>query len=134
MQAHILEVFILAKIVFYPNNKFPFMLPSHNCIIITMFSFQGASSSKLTAHVPHSSRQLSFRAECSDASGFSSQIKTRFAGLLICFGVTYSESLKRLNETTESFRPLLLQSISFVVEISGIEPLTSCLQGRRSPS
>ena len=23
-------------------NKFPFMLPSHNCIIITMFSFQGA--------------------------------------------------------------------------------------------
>ena len=27
-----------------------------------------------------------------------------------------------------------LQSISFMVEISGIEPLTSCLQGRRSPS
>ena len=25
------------------KNKFPFMLPSHNCIIITMFSFQGAS-------------------------------------------------------------------------------------------
>ena len=40
------EVYI-AKIVFLPNflnNKFPFMLPSHNCIIIiTMFSFQGAS-------------------------------------------------------------------------------------------
>ena len=34
------------------------MLPSHNCIIITMFSLQGASSSKLTAHVPHSSRHL----------------------------------------------------------------------------
>ena len=36
--------FIFAKIVFYPIwlNKFPFMLPSHNCIIITMFSFQGA--------------------------------------------------------------------------------------------
>ena len=29
---------------------------------------------------------------------------------------------------------LELQSISCLVEISGIEPLTSCLQGRRSPS
>ena len=39
--------FIFAKIVFYPIwlNKFPFMLPSHNCIIITMFSFQGAFES-----------------------------------------------------------------------------------------
>ena len=40
------EVYI-AKIVFLPNflnNKFPFMLPSHNCIIIdSMFSFQGTS-------------------------------------------------------------------------------------------
>ena len=46
MQAHRLEVFSLAKIVFITqlvNKKFPFMLPSHNCIIITMFSFQGAS-------------------------------------------------------------------------------------------
>ena len=41
---------------------------------------------------------------------FSSQIETRFAGLSICF------------------------RCSCLVEISGIEPLTSCLQGRRSPS
>ena len=44
----IFQKFILAKIVFYPIfNKFPFMLPSHNCIIVTMFSFQGTSSSFL---------------------------------------------------------------------------------------
>ena len=29
---------------------------------------------------------------------------------------------------------LLLQSISWMVESTGIEPVTSCLQGRRSPS
>ena len=40
--------------------------------------------------------------------------------------------LKRLNETSLL---KMLQSISFfLVEISGFEPLTSCLQGRRSPS
>ena len=33
----------LAKIVFYPKNFYPLLLPSHNCIIITMFSFQGAA-------------------------------------------------------------------------------------------
>ena len=44
MQAHF-RSFSLAKIVFITqlvNKKFPFMLPSHNCIIIdSMFSFQG---------------------------------------------------------------------------------------------
>ena len=35
MQAHSLEVFILAKIVFYPKKfYYPLLLPSHNCIII----------------------------------------------------------------------------------------------------
>ena len=46
MQAHF-RSFSLAKIVFITqlvNKKFPFMLPSHNCIIIdSMFSFQGTS-------------------------------------------------------------------------------------------
>ena len=37
---------------------------------------------------------------------------------------------KKLNEV--SF--LKATSVNFLVEISGIEPLTSCLQGRRSPS
>ena len=87
MQAHMFEVYI-AKIVFLPNflnNKFPFMLPSHNCIIITMFSFQGA-----------------------------------FLNLFF----------KKLSEAST----FVGTSINLLVEISGIEPLTSCLQGRRSPS
>ena len=33
MQAHSLEVFSLAKIVFYPKKfYYPLLLPSHNCI------------------------------------------------------------------------------------------------------
>ena len=87
MQAHMFEVYI-AKIVFLPNflnNKFPFMLPSHNCIIITMFSFQGASLNLFD---------------------------------------------KKLNEASISW----CFSQSLVVESTGIEPVTSCLQGRRSPS
>ena len=39
---------------------------------------------------------------------------------------------KRLNETSNSFG--ISVNLFLVVEISGIEPLTSCLQGRRSPS
>ena len=45
MQAHIVWSLFRQNCIL-PNlikNKFPFMLPSHNCIIITMFSFQGAS-------------------------------------------------------------------------------------------
>ena len=67
------------------NNKFPFMLPSHNCIIITMFSFQGASLNLF----------------------------------------------KRLNEAS-TFVGVSVNL--FLVESTGIEPVTSCLQGRRSPS
>ena len=33
-----LRSFLLAKIVFYPIKNFPFMLPSHNCIIISQCS------------------------------------------------------------------------------------------------
>ena len=59
-------------------------MPSHNCIIITMFSFQGAFELQRNS------------------------MKYLFPG------------------TSVNFFEL--------VEISGIEPLTSCLQGRRSPS
>ena len=59
------------------------MLPSHNCIIVTMFSFQGTF-----LEFPRNSMKLQ----------------------------------------------ILETSVNFLVEISGIEPLTSCLQGRRSPS
>ena len=45
-------------------------------------------------------------------------------------GAVWIFFLKRLNEVPIS---LVLQSIS-LVESTGIEPVTSCLQGRRSPS
>ena len=78
-------IFTLWHFLYQTSPKFSLLLPSHNCIIITMFSFQGANSS----------------------------------------------FTKKLNEAS------LLWNFSqflYVVEISGIEPLTSCLQGRRSPS
>ena len=94
MQAHF-RSFSLAKIVFITqlvNKKFPFMLPSHNCIIIdSMFSFQGAF------------RQISLT--------FESQ----------------RDSMK------SHFRKTSV-NLFCMVESTGIEPVTSCLQGRRSPS
>ena len=89
MQTHNKEVnfLLLSKncnIFTHYKKFFPLLLPSHNCIIITMFSFQGAFE-------------------------------------------LLRNSMKYLFQGT---------SVNFlkVVEISGIEPLTSCLQGRRSPS
>ena len=61
MQAH-LRSFSLAKIVFITqlvNKKFPFMLPSHNCIIIdSMFSFQGALLSSFSKKLNEASTSL----------------------------------------------------------------------------
>ena len=54
--------------------------------------------------------------------------------IIISFNVQFSRCIfkfhKKLNEASSQKK---LQSVS-LVEISGIEPLTSCLQGRRSPS
>ena len=87
MQAHI-DWSLFRQNCILPNflkNKFPFMLPSHNCIIIIDIQF---------------SRCI--------------------------FWISFSRnSVKHLFRGT---------SINLLVEISGIEPLTSCLQGRRSPS
>ena len=91
MQAHIVWSLFRQNCIL-PNflkNKFPFMLPSHNCIIITMFSFQGAFWISLRDSV-------------------KLQFKFPFTGVSI--------------------------NLFYVVESTGIEPVTSCLQGRRSPS
>ena len=94
MQAHVSRSFLAKNCIFtHPDfkiktwKKFPLLLPSHNCIIITMFSFQG----------------------------------------------TWWVSFAR--DSMKSQLSLELQSISFeVVEISGIEPLTSWMPFKRSPS
>ena len=48
MQAHVSRSFLAKNCIFTrlsfeieTEKKFPLLLPSHNCIIITMFSFQG---------------------------------------------------------------------------------------------
>ena len=88
MQAHSLEVFSLAKIVFYPKKfYYPLLLPSHNCI---------------------------------------NNHNVQFSRCIFKF---------LFQETQWRFNLLDLQSISWMmVESTGIEPVTSCLQGRRSPS
>ena len=84
MQAHVSRSFLAKNCIFThlsfeieTEKKFPLLLPSHNCIIITMFSFQG----------------------------------------------TWFESRKRLNEVL-SFKSASV-NLFLMVEISGIEPLTS---------
>ena len=53
---------------------------------------------------------------------------------MFSFQGTCSELLIFIRDSMKLQVSLELQSISYLVEISGIEPLTSCLQGRRSPS
>ena len=89
-----------------------------------MFSFQGT----FRRNQIHNLRFETFNFKTRLWLCFSSQIKTRFAGLLICL-VTWA--FKRLNETS-SFNEASVNL--FMVESTGIEPVTSCLQGRRSPS
>ena len=86
-------------------------MPSHNCIIITMFSFQG------TSRLPYSPlRSLRFlRAR----SGFHSP-----------FEFLYPRNSMKPQTVFQHF----VVSVNFLVESTGIEPVTSCLQGRRSPS
>ena len=86
MQAQFLEVFLLAKIVFYPK-KFTILY----CCLLIIASIIQCSVFK------------------------------------VHFKVLFQETQWR-NDLS------LLQSISWMVESTGIEPVTSCLQGRRSPS
>ena len=93
------------------------MLPSHNCIIITMFSFQGAFFESL--------KRLN---ETSFSRCFSQS-------LLEVVGQNGLEpSTSRLSVVCSSQLSYWPISLLLLVESTGIEPVTSCLQGRRSPS
>ena len=123
MQAHILEVFILAKIVFYPNNKFPFMLPSHNCIIISQCSV--------------------FKVHLWISAFPRDSMKHWTSFLIHCFSQSLLEVVGQngLEPSTSRLSVVCSSQLSYwpisktsLVESTGIEPVTSCLQGRRSPS
>ena len=125
MQAHFLKEFCLAKIVFYPK-KFPLLLPSHNCIIIHnvqfsryMFWVSRNSMKHLVSKVLQSISRLSY--------------------ILYLLSYIFKKWWAKMdsNHRPHDYQSCALASWAigpFLVEISGIEPLTSCLQGRRSPS
>ena len=117
MQAHLEDIFPFSKnCTFYPFKNYPLLLPSHNCIIITMFSFQGTFwASKET--------QWSFTFVELQSISF----KKWWAKMDSNHRPHDYQSCALASWAIGPFRLLL-------VEISGIEPLTSCLQGRRSPS
>ena len=110
MQAH--KRSFLAKNCILPFliKSFPLLLPSHNIASIikqcSVFKVHLVLFSALRMLTSVSPAPLRFR-------------------LLNLF-------CKKLNETSKFLS--LLQSVSYMVESTGIEPVTSCLQGRRSPS
>ena len=121
MQAHLLEVFSLAKIVFYPIKKFPFMLPSHNCIIIdSMFSFQGTSRRNQIHNF-----------------AFHASVKCLPVSLFLLFhsnplALGFEWSLSLLRNSMKFLVSKELQSIS-LVEISGIAFLRKSHGGYNMP-
>ena len=119
MQAQYPKVFSLAKIVFYPKKfYYPLLLPSHNCINNTMFSFQGAFL--------NSSKEIQWSFNLLELQSIS---------LLEVVGQNGLEpSTSRLSVVCSSQLSYWPVSALLLVESTGIEPVTSCLQGRRSPS
>ena len=188
MQAHLFSRYFLfsKNCIFYPKKIiYPLLLPSHNCIIFSMFSFQGAFlnflRNSMKSHLSMGFQSISHSfcilhsALCILRSGgprtrFSAEKPRRLqqsTGLLpraafrvhfgfLAFGTRSSRSWllfqsfkKWWAKMDSNHRPHDYQSCALaswaigpyqlhfffgLVEISGIEPLTSCLQGRRSPS
>ena len=96
-----------------------------------MFSFQGTSSNQTRLISFPSSAGASVE-NCISSCWFSSPIKTHFVGLLIGLGTRISIIRNSMKfQLRWNFSQSLKNSM---VESTGIEPVTSCLQGRRSPS
>ena len=100
-------------------------MPSHNCIIITMFSFQGtywASKKKLIE------------------TSVITEISINFFSLIVNCQLKKWWAKMDSNHRPHDYQSCALASWAIgpfrllLVESTGIEPVTSCLQGRRSPS
>ena len=125
-------------------------MPSHNCIIIiTMFSFQGTC---FECQIQNAKRKMIlvfnlsfFFKRLNETIEFLHLLQSisllctlHFAFFEVVGQNGLEPSTSRLSVVCSSqlsYWPIL-DSLHFLmlVEISGIEPLTSCLQGRRSPS
>ena len=130
MQALLEENFPFSKnCTFYPNKNYPLLLPSHNCIIITMFSFQGTfkfqKRNSLKPQLLPKFQSISFL-NC-QLSIINCQLKKWWAKMDSNHRPHDYQSCALASWAIGPFRLLLVES-------TGIEPVTSCLQGRRSPS
>ena len=120
MQAHSLEVLSLAKIVFCPKKfYYPLLLPSHNCINNHNVQFSRCILNSLKKF----NETMNFRSLLQSTS------------LREVVGQNGLEpSTSRLSVVCSSQLSYWPVSALRLVESTGIEPVTSCLQGRRSPS
>ena len=121
MQAHSLEVFSLAKIVFYPKKfYYPLLLPSHNCINNHNVQFSRC--------IPEFLKEIQW-------NNWTSVPLLQSTSLREVVGQNGLEpSTSRLSVVCSSQLSYWPVSALLLVESTGIEPVTSCLQGRRSPS
>ena len=112
---------VLAKIVSITLliKSFPLLLPSHNCI-------NNSQCSVFKVHLWISKR-------LNEVSCFQGTSVNLFFEVVGQNGLEPSTSrLSVVCSSQLSYWPISASLL--LVEISGIEPLTSCLQGRRSPS
>ena len=123
MQAHFKILLFSKNCNFYPvtfyktSPKFPLLLPSHNCIIIHNVQFSRCNRISLKKFN-----------EISYLYGISVNLLKEVVGQS---GLEPPTSrLSVVCSSQLSYWPVRL----LLVESTGIEPVTSCLQGRRSPS
>ena len=90
-------------------KTFSLLLPSHNCIIIHNVQFSRCIFESFKDSVKH------------------------LSDFMISHVFLSSASINPCGIDVSGLLPVRIY-IKRLVEISGIEPLTSCLQGRRSPS
>ena len=128
MQAHFKILLFSKNCNFYPvtffiskrHQKFPLLLPSHNCIIIHNVQF-----SRYNFEFPKKFNEISYL--------YGISVNSLFQEVVGQNGLEPSTSrLSVVCSSQLSYWPIFWSLL--LVEISGIEPLTSCLQGRRSPS
>ena len=97
-----------------------------NCLAYLRYALVGPSGLE-----PPTSR---LSAECSSQLSYKPIMQNPVARILIfgAFGLNFEETLFYKKQSFVSY--LLTYATLSLVEMVGVEPMTSCLQGRRSPN
>ena len=126
MQAHFKILLFSKNCIFYPvtfltkrHQKFPLLLPSHNCIIIHNVQF-----SRYNFEFPKKFNEISY----------FYGISVKFLSKEVVGQSGLEPPTSRLSVVCSSQLSYWPVTFTSLVESTGIEPVTSCLQGRRSPS